>query len=137
VRQLAARIPMKAARRRRFAKMLFHRIADHAAELKAVFDIDVFDGVTTADVAFVTLMFHRRHVYEHNGGEADEKYIRDSGESSVRPKQALRETPQSLGRLIDLVTVMARNLHRGFHDIFPPEDEPIRRHREQMGRRMS
>ena len=31
------------------------------------------------DVAFATLMFHRKQVHEHKGGEADEKYIADSG----------------------------------------------------------
>jgi hypothetical protein len=55
-------------------------------------------------------MFHRRHVYEHNGGEADAKYIVDSGDNSVRLKQALSETQQSVHQFADL--------------IFPPEQEP-------------
>ena len=35
-------------------------------------------GQGSPDVAFIRLMFQRRHVYEHNGGEVDQKYLDDS-----------------------------------------------------------
>ena len=57
----------------------------------------------------------------------DEKYLADSGDKSVRLGQAVRETQASAHKLISLVNKMAENLHRGFHDIFPPEAEPIAR----------
>ena len=66
-------------------------------------------------------MFHRRHVYEHNGGEVDEKYIRDSGDTSVRLKQVIRENQASALRIAEIVRTMGRNIHKGFHEIFPPE----------------
>ena len=47
------------------------------------------------------------------------------GDSSVRPEQTLRETQESAHRLAGLVTKIARNLHRGFHEILPPESAPI------------
>ncbi len=72
-------------------------------------------------------MFHRRHIYEHKGGEADEKYIEDSGDQ-VRLKQALRETQESAHNTASLVIKLATNLHNGFHEIFPPLEEPIQRH---------
>jgi hypothetical protein len=68
-------------------------------------------------------MFHRRHVYEHNGGEADEKYIADSGDASVRPKQALRETQESANRIVSIILRMCENLHAGFHEIFPTQKD--------------
>jgi hypothetical protein len=89
-----------------------------------IFDIDILSGICDEDVAFGTLMFHRRHVYEHKGGEADEKYIADSGDN-VRLKQALRETQESAHATANFVMKIALNLHRGFHDIFPPLEEPI------------
>ena len=58
-----------------------------ADDLKEVFDIDIFDGIPGADIEFASLMFHRRHVYEHRGGEADEKYISDTRDLSVRVPQ--------------------------------------------------
>ncbi len=127
-RQLAQRVPITPARRARFEKMRFHNLRAVAAEFKAAFDIDVLEGIKPEDADFAVLMFHRRHVYEHNGGEADEKYIADSGDGSVRPKQALRETQGSAHRLAGLVVKMAGNLHRGFHEIFQPLAEPIEHH---------
>jgi hypothetical protein len=56
-----------------------------------------------------------------NGGEVDEKYLADSGDTTVRLKQSLREEPQSVHKFIGFLARMARNLHEGFHEIFPPE----------------
>jgi hypothetical protein len=83
-----------------------------------------------ADIKFAAIMFHRRNVYEHNGGEVDEQYIVNSGENAVRPKQALRETLESAHRLANIVLKMANNLHKGFHEIFPPEEAPTRQYAE-------
>ena len=121
---------MTPARAARFDAMRFHNLKAVAQEMDAVFDIDLFVGLNQHDVAFAERMFHRRHVYEHNGGEVDEKYISDSGDTSVRPKQALRETQESAHRIVGLVVRMARNVHRAFHEIFPAEKDPIARHAE-------
>jgi hypothetical protein len=134
VRQLVNLVPMTTARRERFGKMYFHNLKAVARDIKEAFDIDLLAGLTPTDVAFVELMFHRRHVYEHNGGEADDKYIADSGDTSARPKQALRETQESAHRLAGLVVRLARNLHRGFHEIVPPETKPIDHSRRQPWR---
>lgn len=134
VRQLLQRIPMTPARRARFDRMRFHNLGTTAAEIKDAFEIDILDGLTDEEVDFAALMFHRRHVYEHKGGEADEKYILDSGDSSIRQKQALRETQESAHRLTGLVAKMAGNLDRGFHEIFPPEPAPIQRHNNQIAK---
>ena len=93
-----------------------------------LFGIDILGGINAEDVSFATLMFHRRHVYEHKGGEADEKYIADSGDQ-VRLKQALRETQESAHRTASIVLKVARNLHKGFHEIFPPLEKPIQWHK--------
>lgn len=67
-------------------------------------------------------------MYEHKGGEADEKYIVDRGDTSVRPKQALRETIDSAHRIAGLILRIATNLHRGFHETLPPEKILLKRH---------
>ncbi len=59
----------------------------------------------------------------------DQKYLDDSGDTSVRLKQALRETPDSVFRMTGLILRMARNLHEGFHELFPPMEEPIKSHK--------
>ena len=125
MKQLVQNIPLRTARTARIEKMRFHNLDLVVAELKSAFDIDICEGLKDAEVAIARRMFCRRHVYEHNGGEADEKYIADSGDSSVRLKQALHETQQSAHQFADLIAKMAKNLHHGFHEIFPPAQEPI------------
>jgi Zn finger protein HypA/HybF involved in hydrogenase expression len=130
VSQLVRLGPMTQARRNKLENRRFHNLQAVAAELKTIFDIDVLEGLKPDDVDFAALMFHRRHVYEHKAGEADEKYIADSGDKSVRPKQALRETQESAHRIVGLVLKMAANVHRVFHEILPPEEGPIKQYQK-------
>ena len=116
---------LRSARKARLARMRFHNLQTTATEFKAAFDIDILEGLTPDELAFATLMFHRRHVYEHHGGQVDEKYLAASGDTSVRLRQQIRETQESAHRLIGLVEKMARNLHEQFHDIFPPHEKLI------------
>jgi hypothetical protein len=132
-KQLAKWVPMKPERRAALEGVLFHNLKK-AEDLKAWFGIDIFQGLDTPDVEFVRLMFHRRHVYEHNGGEVDQRYLDDSGDQSVRLKQALRETPENVFRATGLILKMARNLHEGFHELFPPMEKPIEIHKERQER---
>lgn len=129
VEQLVRHVPLTQARRSRLQNRRFQNLQSVAVDLKEIFGIEIVVGLKADDIEVATLMFHRRHVYEHRGGEADEKYIADSGDNSVRPKQALRETPESAHRIAGVVLRMAANLHRGFHEILAPEEEPIQRHR--------
>jgi hypothetical protein len=126
MKQLLRHIPMTPARRKRFERMRFHDLRLVSADLKNAFDIDIFEGIPSADQDFAALMFHRRHVYEHNGGEADAKYLADSGDSNVRLKQALRESQESTHRILNVVGGVAANLHKGFHEIVVPEAAPIK-----------
>lgn len=134
LRQLVRRIPVTPKRKARLDRLLFHSLKAAATELVEAFDIDLLEGLKPEQVDFVALMFHRRHVYEHRGGEADEKYIKESGDTAVRPKQTLRETQESAHQLLGIAGRMAESLHRGFHEIFPPEAAPIERHKKQTAR---
>lgn len=122
VGQLVRRIPLTARRRALFQRARYHDLNKVSQTLEDVFDIDILKGLDLAEREFATRMFHRRHVYEHKGGEADEKYIADSGDDSVRVKQALTETQESANRIASVVLAMAKNLHSGFHEILPPID---------------
>jgi hypothetical protein len=70
-------------------------------------------------------MFLRRHVYEHNGGEVDARYITESGDTTVRTKQRIRETAESTSRVADLIERMGQNFKIGFDEIFPGVRRPI------------
>lgn len=133
-KQLVRRIPMTPGRKKYWGKKLFHNLKPSAEDMKEVFDIDMFEKLKNEDIDFASLMFHRRHVYEHNGGEVDEKYIKDSGDTSVRLKQVIRENKTTATRIASLVLDLAKNIQGGFHSIFPVEEMPIRFHEEHKKR---
>lgn len=126
-RQLVERVPLTPGRKARMSGRLFHDLERVAADFKEVFDIDVLKGIEGDDLKFAVRMFHRRHVYEHKGGEADEKYISESGDN-VRIKQVLHESQESAHRISSIVMKLGANVHGAFHEILPPLDDPIRRH---------
>jgi hypothetical protein len=131
-KQLVARIPLTPARKSRIEQARYHDLVKTSDIFRDIFDVNIFSRIDTDDIVFATKMFHRRHVYEHKGGEADEKYITDSGDQ-VRLKQALRETQESAHNTASLVIKLATNLHNGFHEIFPPLEAPIRRNESRKG----
>jgi len=124
-KQLVMRIPMTQKRRKEWERQLFHNLRQCVDDLKSVFDIDLFKDLSQSDKDFAILMFCRRHVYEHNGGEVDEKYIRDSGDTAVKLKQVIRESSNSAHRIVNIVAQLGKNFHDGFHSIFTPEELPV------------
>lgn len=128
VRQLLLLVPMRTNRRSRLDGKRFHDLERTTKLLDEIFGIHLLERIDAGDVAFSKLRFHRRHVYEHNGGVADEKYIKDSNDAEVRVGQAIRETQVDVHRLLGLVNKMANNLHEQFHEIFPPDRDLINRY---------
>ena len=121
-------VPLTQARKNRLESTRFHNVDAVRDELQNTFDIDIFTGIDAKDQKFAALMFLRRHVYEHNGGEVDQEYLDQSGDTSVRLKQALREDQESAHRTVGAVMRLARNLHNGFHEILPPDEREINRY---------
>lgn len=119
-KQLARRVPLTQTRRNKLLKHRFHDIQDVRGTFTAYFDIDICKGMTAADQEFVANAFYRRHLYEHNGGEVDERYMRDSGAANIRLKQLLRESKEDVNKVCDAILHMGSALHVGFHELFPP-----------------
>src|SRR3546814_9832356 len=90
--------------------------------MKPDFDIDVLKNVSANERRHAELMFHRRHIYTHYAGIADQKYIDDSGDTTIAPGQLIRETRENAFELTPTLVKMARNLHAGFHAIFRSEE---------------
>ena len=133
-KQLTKNIPMTPARRRQWERKLFHNLKTCSEDFESVFDIKPLKKVKQDEVDFAVLMFHRRHIYEHNSGEADEKYIKDSGDKSVRPKQVIHESSTTAYRITDIILKMTTNIHNDFHSIFPVEEVPISYHKDKARR---
>jgi len=125
-KQLAALVPLTDRRRERLTARRFQDLADVHSVLSVWFDIDICKGMTDAERSSVALKFHRRHVYEHNGGEVDQKYLDSSGDTTVKLKQRIRESATDTHELLNRLLGIARKLHDGFHELLPPRPEPIK-----------
>jgi hypothetical protein len=132
VGQLCDRVAMIPARREWLGKMLFHNLDGKAEGLKTAFGFDVLNRIDGDARAFVRMMFHRRHAFEHDGGHATARYIEESGDTSVPEGALIRETSDNMHRMIGLLNRVASNLDEGFHEIFPPEAAPLKRERERQ-----
>ena len=130
-KQLTARVPMRPERCEALGDVLFHNLKK-AEVLEPWFGIDLFKGFATSDVEFIRRVFLRRHVYEHDGGQVTQRYLDESGDTSVKLRQSLREDVESVFKMTGLILKMARNLHEGFHALFPPTDAPIKMRRDQQ-----
>ncbi len=115
-----AKIPMRPARRRRLENTLFHNLDSFHNSLLSAFDIDLLHGMK-ADIGFLTMMFARRHVYEHDGGVATSRYVERSGDSMTAEGELIRETQDNAHRLMGTLCRMMKNFDSGFHEIFEPE----------------
>jgi len=133
-KQLVDRVPLTERRKNRLTKQRFYDLEEVRTTFKNWFDIDVYAGMKADEWRFVARMFHRRHVYEHNGGEVDQKYLDDSGDTTVRLKQRIHETQQDAHSLVGLLVKMARNIHGTFHELFPTIPEPIKAFEDKKAR---
>jgi hypothetical protein len=116
-----ATLPMRPRRRRELLDTLFHRV-DAADVMRRTCDVELFKGMD-GDLNFLRMMFQRRHVFEHEGGVATHRYLRESGDTSISEGTLIRETRENAHRLAGCVVRMAINFETGFHEIFPVEDQ--------------
>ena len=133
-KELAEMVPLTGRRMDRLSKQRFHNLKEVRATFKEWFDIDIRAGMKEDEWRFAILMFHRRHVYEHNAGEVDQKYLDDSGDTTVRLKQHMHETQQRAHELLGSLLKMAHSIHGGFHELFQPIPEPIKAFEDKKAR---
>ena len=58
------------------------------------------------------------------GGKVDQQYLDESGDTSVRLKQVIRESQDGGHTLLNALVKIARNLHSGFHDLIKVAQGP-------------
>ncbi|MFZ5635374.1 MAG: hypothetical protein ACOY82_02185 [Pseudomonadota bacterium] len=133
-KELVRFVPMTKRRSGRLEVQRFHNPEELRNTMRDWFDISMADGIKDVEWASIVRMFHRRHVYEHNGGEVDQKYLDDSGDTSVKLKQHIRETQEGVHDLLSSLVKMVRNLHNGFHELLPPLQGPIAAFEENKAR---
>ena len=135
--QLISLVPMKESRKKQLERLLFHNLDKFDELLRFCFDINLMKGML-ADRNFVKKMFFRRHVYEHDGGVATQRYVEESGDSSIGKGDLIRETAENAHRLIGCLNRMISTFESDFHEMFEPEAfcieiENARRNRMSRG----
>jgi hypothetical protein len=121
---------MKRGRRADIERLVFHDVENPTiATLKSAFDIDLLRGIDNGNRSFLKMMMARRHVYEHNQGVADARYLSESGDVAWREGDLIRETQANAHQLIGLLARMAENVQEDFHEIFLLTEWPINHHR--------
>jgi hypothetical protein len=126
---------MKPGRRAELERLVFHDVESATiAGIKAMFEIDILRGMAD-DVAFLKMMMQRRHIFEHNAGVADDRYVKESGDPNAREGILIRETQANAHRLIGCLARMAENFDKDFHEIFVPTQWPIDHHKAKQDRR--
>jgi len=119
--ELQRRVPMKASLRKELQGQLFHSIEQADILLREVFRIDILRKMDN-DRPFVKKMFMRRHVYEHDGGVATQRYIHEGGDTDVREGDLIRETKENAHNLISCINRMLSSFDDDFHGIFPQHE---------------
>lgn len=125
VKQLVLHIPLSKKRKKYIENKRFHNIEDVDKIFKSWYDIEILKNIKNIDFEFIKKMFLRRHVYEHNAGIIDQKYLDDSQDCSVRINQHISEKYSDIYRMLGILIRIAENINEGFIDIFPPINEPI------------
>lgn len=122
VKELLAFVPMTPRRRGKLDGRSFHDFRTVEASLKECLDINISSGLKPTDVELLIKFFHRRHLHEHNGGVVDQRYLAESGDTSVRLRQELREDLAEVHELLNILSRVFSNIHEQFSDILPPSE---------------
>jgi hypothetical protein len=112
---------MTPKRRTQAEKIRFHELDRTSAELKEVFDIDIFAGMTKDDISFAIQRFLRRNIYEHKAGVVDQEYLDRSNDNKIAG-QKIEERPGNVRNLVEIILKMAANLDDGFLSIVPVDN---------------
>jgi len=134
VDELARRVPMKESRRNELQDLLFHSLERGESLLKGMFAID-FMRKMDGDREFLKRMFLRRHCYEHDGGHATARYVREANDAGIADGDLIRETKENAHNLISAINRMITSFDDDFHEIFKPDPFCIRIEEDRVKRR--
>tara|TARA_R110000868_G_scaffold545_1_gene4026 strand:- start:179 stop:1315 length:1137 start_codon:yes stop_codon:yes gene_type:complete len=106
-------------------KIGLRKIESIDAVFGTIFDIQLVKAVKIEHTQQFNKMLSRRHVYEHNGGMVDQKYIDDTNDSTVKVGQLIFENRQDVHQFISQIAAVCDALHVGVHTILKPDKQAI------------
>lgn len=110
LKKILVSIPSHARRREQVRNLNFQNIAPAVEQLEQWYAFDLRKGLDVQDLAFVDLMFKRRHLFTHNAGRVDEKYLRETTDRTYELNEAVVLTAEEIARLLPLIRKLGANL---------------------------
>ena len=117
IRKQLALLPALPKRKNEIAKLSFQQIRAAQEKLRQWLGLDLFESLSPADITFLDLMVHRRHVFVHNSGRIDQKYLDATRDGTVRLNQVITVRSEEIRRLIRILRQCAKNLFAGYEAI--------------------
>ncbi|WP_045523082.1 hypothetical protein [Neobacillus niacini] len=111
------RLPATPSRKEEIRRINFQRISEANDNLSNWFGIDFLKGISNEDRLFISRCFHRRHILTHNAGVVDEKYIKNTEDTTVRLNQKIYVEKDEAIKLISLMRTIAKKLFDGYESI--------------------
>jgi hypothetical protein len=110
-------LPATPKRKKKIENLSFQSILKANASLQSWFGFEILFRFSADDQTFLNRMFNRKHVFVHNGGRIDQKYIDNTDDTTVRLNQKITVRSKEIDRLIPLLRNCASNLFEGFQSI--------------------
>ena len=110
LKRVLASIPCHPNRREQVARLNFQNLAAVVDQLQQWYAFDLRKGLLPDELAFVDLMFRRRHLFTHNAGRVDEKYLREAGDTSFELNELVVLTGADMDRLLPALRKLGSNL---------------------------
>ncbi len=117
VRTQLLRIPATDRRKAEVRRINFQRISEAAEQLERFFAIRVNDNLSAEDIAFIHLMVNRRHLFIHNAGHVDEKYLEITNDTTVKLNETIKINLEQAIKVVDLLRTCGRNLMKDWQSI--------------------
>ena len=117
VRTQLLRIPATDRRKAEVRRINFQRMGEAAELLERFFAIRVNDNLSAEDMVFIHLMVSRRHLFIHNAGRVDEKYLEITKDTTVKLNETVRLSFEQATKVVDLLRTCGRNLIKDWQSI--------------------
>jgi hypothetical protein len=110
LKRILVSIPCHPNRREQMARLSFQDIALVVEHLGMWYAFEVGKGLAPGDLAFADLMFKRRHLFTHNAGRVDEKYLAETRDPAFELNELVVLNRNELERLLPIVRRIGTNL---------------------------
>ena len=117
IRNQLSTLPATSKRKTAIKSLNFQNVIAAAKELDKWYGFDFLEGISKSDRSFLHLHFNRRHLFTHNAGRVDKRYIEITKDETVRLNQVLRVKSKEIDRLIKLLRQLGRKLIYGYESI--------------------